>query len=527
MKIYSFDDASSTRFRSMIREESLASARASDWGLARIKHAQYLLQLLTSQNLWEMNDIQSEAISKILGYKGLAIALNATLSCIQKHRTENFDKDKKSLAAVKNFQSMQKHVVYCMGMGDGFSYQQEEKWAAYVSLVQSHDWRSDLPMEAYAKFSTFKIRRTLLFAWARGLKEALVDDKDPLLKRMQQLRHDLRLDDLSLEILLACHLIDNHRAIGDLHTSAISQSGYNLPDSVQITATSLAPLLGYPEMDIANRISGPGGMFDLGLLEFDGTPSIEVEAYLTGSAMASLLNHYATPVTIDALPLERFSHIYDANIIRDLVLAHSGERPLHILFHGIEGTGKTELARSIAYAAKRSLLEVGRNLEDSLPKDAQKQQDAIIRFRLRALRITENHERNEPVVLLIDEADHLLNWGEKGVLNQFMEETKLPVIWIANRIIYVERSTLRRFDYQIEFKLTHREARLQLWKSVVKRYQAQDVFHQERCLELASRYETAAGGIDLAVRNELALRQSGIQAPGRSTSGFPQASDCS
>jgi SpoVK/Ycf46/Vps4 family AAA+-type ATPase len=513
MEHYSFDDMSGRRFRAMLKSGSFGSLNTSDWPLARVKHAQYLLQLLHSLKLWEMNEIQSEEIAKILGYKGLSIAINAALCSIQKYRTEAFDKDKKSLSAVKSFQSMQKHVRYCMGMGDGFTYQQTEKWASYTSLVQSHDWRSDLSMESYSRFSSFKIRKTLLFAWARRLQESLVDKDEPLLARMRQLRLDLRLDEMSLEILLACHLVDNHRAIGDLHNSAISQSGYKLPDSVQITATSLAPLLGYPEIEIANRISGPGGLFDLGLLEYDGTPSVEVEAYLTGSAMASLLNHYAMKASQEALPLERFTYSNEAKLVRDLFLAHSGERPLHILLHGVEGTGKTELARSIAQASNRTLLEVGRNLEDSLPKDAQKQQDAIIRFRLRALRITESHERNEPVVLLMDEADHLLNWGEKGVLNQFMEETRLPVIWIANSIVYVERSTLRRFDYQLEFKLTQREARLQLWNSVVERYKAQDAFPQERCLELASRYETAAGGIDLAVRNELSLRQSGIHDP--------------
>ncbi len=513
MKIFSFDDASRTRFCTLSQPEPSGSRTASDWNLARVKHAQYLLQMLHSQMLWEINENQSDEVAKILGYKGLAIALNSTLSTIQKYRTENFDDDKNSQRALRSFQAMQKHALYCLGMGNGFTYQQDEKWSSYITVVQNMEWRADLSMDAYAKFSTFRTQRTLLFAWARGLKENLLNREDPLLKRLQQLRLDLRLDELSLEILLACHLIDNHRAIGDLHSSGISQSGYKLPDSVQITAASLVPLLGFPENEIASRISGPGGMFDMGLLEYDGTPSVEVDAYLTGSALASLLNHYATIVSKEALPLERFAYVQEAKMIRDLILASKGERPLHILFHGVEGTGKTELARAIAQASNRSLLEVGRNLDDSLPNDAQKQEDAILRFRLRALRITESHERNEPVVLLMDEADHLLNWGEKGVLNQFMEETRLPVIWIANSISYVERSTLRRFDYQVEFKISQREARLQLWSSVVERYQAQDAFPQERCLELASRYETAAGGIDLAVRNEISLRQSGIQEP--------------
>lgn len=511
MKTYSFDDASKTRFRSLLRSEPSGTTIASDWNLARVKHAQYLLQLLRSKMLWEINENQSDEVAKILGYKGLAIALNTTLNAIQKYRTEAFDKDKNSQRAVKVFQSLQKHALYCLRIGNDYSYQQVEKWSSYIDVFDSMEWRADLPIEAYAKFSSFHLRKTLLFAWARGLKENLLNREDPLIKRMQQLRLDLRLDELSLEILLACHLIDNHRSIGDLHTSGIVHSGYKLPDSVQITAASLAPLLGIPESEIAMRISGPGGMFDLGLLEYDGTPSVEVEAYLTGSALASLLNHYATIVSHEALPLERFACVQEAKMIRDLLLASAGERPLHILLHGVEGAGKTELARAIVQASKRTLLEVGRNLDDSLPKDAQKQEDAIIRFRLRALRITESHERNEPVVLLMDEADHLLNSGEKGVLNQFMEETRLPVIWIANNISYVERSTLRRFDYQVEFKQIQREARIQLWNSVVERYQAHDVFPQERCLELASRYETAAGGIDLAVRNEISLRQSGIQ----------------
>jgi len=74
----------------------------------------------------------------------------------------------------------------------------------------------------------------------------------------------------------------------------------------------------------------------------------------------------------------------------------------------------------------------------------------------------------------------------------------------------VEGSTMRRFQYSLSFDLKNQNIRRKLWDSVVAKCGAESIFPPERRQKLAEKYETSTGGIELAVRNEMALLESGM-----------------
>ena len=149
-------------------------------------------------------------------------------------------------------------------------------------------------------------------------------------------------------------------------------------------------------------------------------------------------------------------------------------RGTHILIHGHPGTGKTEMAKSLAHRhgkILRSILTSTRDgMVDSIPADSR-----FSALSVTALNITEND------IVLVDEADRILNGGAetgyrmrddlvyKDAINDFMDTAKGTYIWVSNEVWDVARSVMRRFDYVLEMKVPNRSARKKIVGSVSKR----------------------------------------------------------
>jgi len=132
-----------------------------------------------------------------------------------------------------------------------------------------------------------------------------------------------------------------------------------------------------------------------------------------------------------------------------------GARGINILIHGPPGTGKTELARTLAAAAGEPLHAVGEADSDG---DEPSRFDRVAALRL-ALRTLEKCGR---ALLLFDEMEDLLGnaqaeqdgrirnrSGSKLFVNRLLEENVVPVIWTSNSIVDVDPAILRRFSLSI------------------------------------------------------------------------------
>jgi SpoVK/Ycf46/Vps4 family AAA+-type ATPase len=339
-------------------------------------------------------------------------------------------------------------------------------------------------------------------------------------KRFGILANTLNLDEVSQDILTAMFAIAKDPMMDDLNCCVMEafEGRCSRHDSFRhrnenFNENAIAVLTGHSREKIIDTLHKNRGLMDLGIIDEDGSLPMDVVNFLTGLGSDNFLESYAKIDGKEALPLERFDCKKESEIICSLIKSYKGNRNLNFLFYGTEGTGKTELARSIAAQTGRTLYEVGLELgDDHEIFDGREHKEGTISYRIRALKISEMNLRESNALLVVDEADLILNRFEKGVLNRLLENLRLPVIWITNSLYRVEGSTMRRFQYSVGFDLGNQSIRKKLWDSVVEKHNAQSIFPPERRMELAEKYEVSTGGIELAVQNEMALSESGMHS---------------
>ena len=203
----------------------------------------------------------------------------------------------------------------------------------------------------------------------------------------------------------------------------------------------------------------------LGLLEVAPQPHGGTDLDISWS-FARLLNRgvadaewiadmLAGPRQAATLSLDDFSGLAEADLLVRLLSGAlaGGEAGINILIHGPPGTGKTELARTLAHAAGAVLHGVGEVDEDG---------DEPTRFdRMSALRRAQRVlERRGTTVLLFDEMEDLIGdtrqggagysnarMGSKIFVNRMLETNPVPVIWTSNAIEMIDSAHLRRMSF--------------------------------------------------------------------------------
>jgi transitional endoplasmic reticulum ATPase len=138
------------------------------------------------------------------------------------------------------------------------------------------------------------------------------------------------------------------------------------------------------------------------------------------------------------------------------------EAGVNVMFWGVAGTGKTELAISIAKERGWNLKVIGDISPDNMNENSRHN-------RLTSLKLASKIFRNQPnTVLLFDEMEDLFKNDtnaqfSKAFINRIIETTEIPIIWTTNHLQVLGQPVLRRMVYNIGFEVPPEEARRKMW----------------------------------------------------------------
>ena len=350
---------------------------------------------------------------------------------------------------------------------------------------------------------TGAIRRRFKGYALKKIREGVNDD-DNIYRRTQKVKEVYRLTDAELEFVIYMWLRSNEDMQMDRDSELFSSShSYGCPELSLNAVKEIATATGLSEDQVSKLLGKDSSLRKLGICNEELSIPYELRTYLNGCGDTTGLKafHHATPGTIPFHQLQE--HNPDANLALDLIKHHGWNRPLNILFYGVEGAGKTELAKALAKEAGVPLLEVsidaGNSNEFGRPFENRTQ--SLMLYRIRAAMLADWQCEKEHGIIMIDEADLVLNGFEKGSLNHFFESVKTPIIWITNSIDFTEKSSRRRFDFSIAFKGLAKDERLNMLESVLKAQDAQDLLTPEEKMRLVVEFPAMAGGYTLAVRS--------------------------
>ena len=360
----------------------------------------------------------------------------------------------------------------------------------------------DILCENFKKYALEKIQK--------GIRHG-----DPVYERAQKVKEVYRLNDDELEIILYMWLRnrDEMQCDPDGEFFGRRRHRFGPPTASPKIFSEIAVTTGLTLDRVLKLLSKESTLRKLNLCSEDLDIPVEVGCFLDGSCDCTGLKafHRAEPGTVPFAQLQ--GNNPDAILALDLIKHHNWDRPLNILLYGIEGTGKTELAKALAAEAGLPLLEVSIDADNSMEmgRRFESRSQSLMLYRIRAAMLADWQCEKDHGIILIDEADLVLNGFEKGSLNHFFESVHTPIIWITNSISFTEKSSRRRFDFSMAFKGLAKDERLSMFESVLKAQGAENMLTSEEKLKLVVEYPAMAGGFTIATRATQNLLASGAE----------------
>lgn len=266
-----------------------------------------------------------------------------------------------------------------------------------------------------------------------------VDD----ISKVEFLIEQVGLSELEVRYLLLRCRLEN---INELRSIARDADDY----STKCDASFAANVLGISENEVRKMLRSDQKLRMFGFIDEDGDYNRSLDGCIEEQSIEPYFSDFLKPLDCEnSYDLSSFSVKPESEeICLDLL---NGKNPVSILFYGKPGSGKTELAKSLAGKTGKKVYIFKNEIES--------QDNTELLGKLTCLL---SMERSDSVIV-VDEADSILKTIEftlfgpvpastKGAVNKMLENNKDKVIYIINHQQLIDESTRRRFTFSIKFE---------------------------------------------------------------------------
>ena len=440
--------------------------------------------------------------------ESIAIIPKESASRILKDLSQHFEllnkaEDKRPKSPQKEKLSPKEELVACLREQGDFdkseAYQDRQKAMIKIrDVLKSNSSIDDINRVArnyldHEEIFNNPAQKVFFGGMTKELLELLKTNRsfeDPYLKRIDIVQKAFNLDPTEMEILLFAWIFFNK------HTCEPLREIVNAHRCRDSNFSDIFTTL-FPELKIEDALSNKSTLKRMGLLDNDLDISKRIGYFLDGASGDDLDSLYFRVYKGHSVPYKKLcNNNPKVEMAFNMLKYAQPGQGLNIFLYGVEGTGKTELAKAIAKELKRPLVLTNISI-DGVHRESK--ENSTISERMGSILFAATKYQNKRAILLVDEADVILNFCEKGALNFFLEQIRLPIIWISNDIMGIENSTRRRFDYSIKFERLDSDKRLQIWESVISEQGAKKMLPPETVQQLASELSITAGGITQAI----------------------------
>ena len=352
----------------------------------------------------------------------------------------------------------------------------------------------------WKNFKDIIIPLFMKFAWGELSKG--VFENNITVERIEKLQNMFHLQDDEIEIILYLWLQEYEEmevTSKKKGPTAGSRSRYIERDFDQIPIAT-----GLSKQRVLELTGSESLLSKLGIINEESDLDRDVVYHLCGqneiTRISNIEKAEAPKISFPILAKDR----PEADTLTYLLKNHDYQKSLNILFYGRAGTGKSELAKAIAQEVGLPMYVIkASDKGERFCNDLTNIGDTILRRRVRSIRFAAMNNQNAKTIILVDEADQMLNGLEKGALNMLMEDIHTPIIWISNSMSFVQESTCRRFDFSMEFKNFTAEKRAVQLHSVLESLHVPDMISEEDIQAIAAEYPVTVGGYTKAIQNAI------------------------